>query len=126
MKVFLIVSLIVVLFVSCRQSPEEAISGSESGTLTFDNLPDPGDISERQQAQNSPVTSQATLEKVKAALENDYDQKGSARIGLLYFLDRPAHREAIVNWLTASGAKIKFENSQFGYLDAELSWQNLS
>ena len=50
---------------------------------------------------------------------------GKGRIGILYFKDRPAHRLAVVNWLTSHGATINFESENFGYIDADLTWTDI-
>jgi hypothetical protein len=51
---------------------------------------------------------------------------GTARIGILYFLDSPAHRAALTDWLKARGAEILFEDKQLGYLDARLDWMRVA
>jgi hypothetical protein len=43
----------------------------------------------------------------------------------LYWLDRPANRDAVLAWLKDANATVKFENARFGYLDAELDWKDL-
>lgn len=50
---------------------------------------------------------------------------GKARFGMLYYLDRPAHRELALKTLRDAGAKILYDNPRFGYVDAELSWEKI-
>jgi subtilisin family serine protease len=50
---------------------------------------------------------------------------GKGRLGILYYLDQPANRQLVLDWLETAKAKITFESKQFGYIDAELNWQDL-
>jgi hypothetical protein len=70
------------------------------------------------------IASDETRERVAAEAAKP-TVTGTARFGVLYFLDRPAHRLAVRSWLTKHNARIVFEDQGFGYLDAELAWADL-
>lgn len=71
------------------------------------------------------LTSPETLLQVKTATENPQKFQGKAQIAVLYYLDQPAHRLAVLEWMKKNGARILFENPSFGYLDAELDWKDV-
>ena len=72
-----------------------------------------------------------TVAAVKAAIEgtapapDNLKITGKARIGVLYYTDRPAHREAVLNWFKSNQGDVTFESQKFGYLEASLDWDHL-
>ncbi len=71
------------------------------------------------------VTSPESAATVEAIVKGQIQVAGKAKIGLLYFLDQPAHRMAVLQWFTENNAKVLFESPRFGYIDAELDWKDL-
>jgi hypothetical protein len=47
------------------------------------------------------------------------------RASLLYFLDTPAHKEAMFEWLKSNNAEIQFHSEALGYIDALVDWKSL-
>jgi hypothetical protein len=77
------------------------------------------------QAPHGPAITAELLQTAALAATAKVAFVGRAQLGVLYFLDRPANRDAVLSWLKDSNATIKFENTRFGYLDAELDWKDL-
>lgn len=59
-------------------------------------------------------------------IEENALKNTSVRVGLLYFQDAKTHRDAMLKWLKAHGASVEFESEVVGYLDATLTWKDLS
>lgn len=68
------------------------------------------------------ASTRLTLQQV---LEGERKVLGKAKVGILYYLDRPAHRETVRKWALDHGASIQYENRRFGYLDIVIEWKDL-
>ncbi|MBY0371085.1 hypothetical protein K2X33_10390, partial [bacterium] len=51
--------------------------------------------------------------------------RGKAQIALLYYQDQPAHRDAVLAWLEKNKANLGYEDTRFGYVDAQVEWSVL-
>jgi len=105
---FAMLSGVVLLFVGCAK---EAPKSTPESLVWLDG-------NERKEVVK--ITPDTTKEKVKSIVDGKFEVEGKARFAVLYYLDQPAHREALVDWLSTHHAEILFESKTFGYLDAEI------
>jgi hypothetical protein len=63
---------------------------------------------------------------ILAAASGKLQLAGKAHIGALYYLDRPAHRLAVLTWFAAHNAQVRFESQTYGFVDALIDWKDLA
>jgi hypothetical protein len=71
------------------------------------------------------LTSAATQTTVAEVNSGKIKITGKARIGILYYTDRPAHRDATLKWFKDNQGEVTFENQKYGYLEASIDWAHL-
>jgi len=116
------VGLVVVIFVlagspGCTRAVQSPGAGHESAQLEAQ-----AERERQEKAGPAAIASPETREQVSAVAQGKITVEGDARIGVLYFQDRPAHQKAVLDWLKNNGGEILFHSERFGYVDATLPW----
>ena len=71
------------------------------------------------------MVSSATAQIVAEIRAGKLPLRGRPRIAVLYHQDRPAHRQRVLDWFEKNTATVLYEDTAYGYIDAELDWAAL-